>query len=68
MLVYFHYLDKNPGWVTDYGDYAEFPEDYYTCGSPVNRPCRVWRLSWRVVVTFFHFYYRLDASVMVYYS
>jgi hypothetical protein len=24
MLIYFYYLDKNPGWITDYDGYAEF--------------------------------------------
>ena len=43
MLVYFHYLDKNSGWVTDYGGYDNFPEDYKTCGSPINRPSGAWR-------------------------
>jgi len=28
MLAFAFYLDKNPGWVTDYDGYAEFPEDY----------------------------------------
>ena len=37
-LVYFHYLDKNPEWVIDgYGN-DDFPEDYYTCGQPVDVP------------------------------
>jgi hypothetical protein len=27
-LFIFHYLDKNPGWVIDYGGYGEFSEDY----------------------------------------
>ena len=27
-LVYFYYLDKNPGWVTDDYGYDDFPEDY----------------------------------------
>ena len=38
MLVYFHYLDKNLRWVTDgYGN-DDFPEDYLTCGQPINVP------------------------------
>ena len=37
-IVYFHYLDKNPGWVTDgYGN-DDFHEDYKTCGQPVDVP------------------------------
>ena len=37
-IVYFHYLDKNPGWVTDgYGN-DDFPKDYKTCGQPVDVP------------------------------
>jgi hypothetical protein len=31
MLVYFSYLDKNPGWVIDGANndyYSYFPEDY----------------------------------------
>ena len=39
MLVYFLYLDKNPGRVTDANGYEEFPEDYQACGQPVDRPC-----------------------------
>ena len=39
MLVYFYYLDKNHGWVTDYDGYAEFPKDYLTCDQPVDRSC-----------------------------
>ena len=40
MLVYFYYLDKNHGWVTDYDGYAEFPKDYYlTCDQPVDHSC-----------------------------
>jgi hypothetical protein len=40
MLVYFSYLDKNPGWVTDgaNSDYFYFSEDYYTCSQLVNVP------------------------------
>ena len=37
MLVYFLYLDKNPGWVTDDNVYEEFLEDQ-ACGQPVDRP------------------------------
>ena len=39
MLVYFLYLDKNPGWVTDDNGYEEFPEDFQACGQPVDLPC-----------------------------
>ena len=39
MLVYFLYLDKNPGWVTDDNVYEEFSEDYQACGQSVDRPC-----------------------------
>ena len=39
MLVYFLYLDKNPGWVTDDNVYEEFPKDYQACGQPVDLPC-----------------------------
>ena len=39
MLVYFLYLDKNLGWVTDVNEYEEFPEDFQACGQPVDRPC-----------------------------
>ena len=39
MLVYFLYLDKYPGWVTDDNVYEEFPEDYQACGQSVDRPC-----------------------------
>ena len=28
LFVYFHYLDKNPRWVTDGYGYDDFPEDY----------------------------------------
>ena len=38
MLVYFQYLDKNPGWVTDDNGYEEFPEDFQACGQLVDRP------------------------------
>ena len=38
MLVYFLYLDKNPGWVTDVNEYEEFPEDFQACSQPVDRP------------------------------
>jgi hypothetical protein len=38
MHVYFYYLDKNPGWVTDDSDFDDYPEDFYTCGSPVDVP------------------------------
>ena len=36
MLVYFYYLDKNSGWVTNGNGYEDFSEDYQTCGSPVD--------------------------------
>ena len=39
MLVYFLYLDKNPGWVTYDNGYEEFPEDFQACGQPVDVPC-----------------------------
>ena len=38
MLVYFHYLDKNPGWVTYGSGYDDYLEDYQTCDSPVDVP------------------------------
>ena len=38
MLVYFQYLDKNPGWVTYVNEYEEFPEDFQACGQPVDLP------------------------------
>ena len=38
MLVYFHYLDKNPGWITDGHGNDDFPEDYQICGQPVDVP------------------------------
>ena len=38
MLVYFYYLDKNPGWVTDDNVYEDYPEDYLTCASPIDIP------------------------------
>ena len=38
MLVYFQYLDKNPGWVTDDNMYEEFPKDFQACGQLVDRP------------------------------
>ena len=39
MLVYFQYLDKNSGWVTDDNGYEEFSEDYLAYGQPVDHPC-----------------------------
>ena len=48
MLVYFHYLDKNPGWVTDGYVNDDFPEDYQTCGQPVDIPI-LWSFYERVI-------------------
>ena len=53
MLVYFHYLDKNPGWVTDGFGYDDFPEDYKTCGQPVDVPMK-WSFRKR---SFYYFRY-----------
>jgi len=38
-LFSFIIWNKNPGWVTDYDGYAEFPKDYLTCDQPVHRSC-----------------------------
>ena len=47
-LVYFYYLDKNPRWVTDgYGN-DDFPEDYSTCGQPVDVPV-IWSFRERFI-------------------
>ena len=60
MLVYFHYLDKNPGWVTDgYGN-DDFPEEYWTCGQPVDVP-----MIWSFRERFFRYIY---VKTLSYYS
>ena len=41
MLVYFYYLDKNPGWVTDGYGYDDFPKDFQTYGQPVDVPMKL---------------------------
>ena len=53
MLVYFHYLDKNPRWVTD--GYDDFPEEYQTCGQPVDAPV-IWSFRERYSLYFCYIY------------